>query len=145
MKKFWLNKTCGIYKITNKLNGMCYVGQSKDVCGRWKSHISSKKSAIGNAIKTEGVESFIFEVLEECTEEELNEREIYWIAHFNCTYPSGYNKTSGGSTNKTITEHTKKKIGKSMTGKALPKSEDTKIKMSEAAKKRWQKLKSLDI
>ena len=29
---------CGIYKITNQNNDMCYIGQSVDIATRWKSH-----------------------------------------------------------------------------------------------------------
>lgn len=31
-------KVCGIYKITNKINGMSYVGQSKNCMERWSQH-----------------------------------------------------------------------------------------------------------
>lgn len=34
-------------------------------------------------------------VLEECDEEFLTEREIYWIGHYN-SYTNGYNETPGG-------------------------------------------------
>lgn len=30
---------CGIYKITNKVNGKIYIGQSVDIEGRWKGHM----------------------------------------------------------------------------------------------------------
>ena len=43
------------------------------------------------------MENFTVEVIEECeTQEQLNEREIFWIAHFDCMAPKGYNCTSGG-------------------------------------------------
>ena len=29
---------CGIYKITNQTNNMCYIGQSVDIAKRWKDH-----------------------------------------------------------------------------------------------------------
>ena len=29
-------KKIGIYKITNKINNKCYIGQSKDIYKRWK-------------------------------------------------------------------------------------------------------------
>ncbi len=31
----------GIYKITNKINGKCYIGQSNDIERRWKEHRNS--------------------------------------------------------------------------------------------------------
>lgn len=29
---------CGVYKITNKVNGKIYIGSSKDIYKRWKHH-----------------------------------------------------------------------------------------------------------
>ena len=34
---------CGIYKITNKINGKCYIGQSVDIKRRWREHINHAK------------------------------------------------------------------------------------------------------
>lgn len=76
---------CGIYKITNINNKMCYVGQAVNVQERWKQHI---KRAIGAETPTNnklypamlkyGVENFTFELIEETTRDKLNEREDYW-------------------------------------------------------------------
>jgi hypothetical protein len=75
----------GIYKLTNTINGMTYVGQATDIASRWKQHI---KCAIGAenapnnklypAMKAVGPEKFTFEIIEECMPEALNEREQYW-------------------------------------------------------------------
>lgn len=87
----------GIYKITNLKNNLAYIGQSVELERRIRSHVRSwEKSEIDNAIKENGIENFKFEVLEECSKEELNEREIYWISYYN-TYFKGYNNTPGGS------------------------------------------------
>lgn len=89
----------GIYLITNKANGKKYVGQSVDVEGRWKDHIRKSRSRtnthICNSIRRYGIENFLFEVLEECPVDKLDEREIYWISKLN-TYNNGYNMTLGG-------------------------------------------------
>lgn len=37
------DKVCGVYKITNKVNGKVYIGQSKDIYIRWKNHKVSAK------------------------------------------------------------------------------------------------------
>ena len=86
-----------IYKITNKLNGKGYVGKTtRSLEVRFNEH-SKADSYIGNAIRKYGEENFLREVIEECeTPEELNELEIFWIAHFNCKQPNGYNQTDGG-------------------------------------------------
>lgn len=43
-----------------------------------------------------GVDNFSFEIIEECADNQLNERESYWIQQYNCIAPNGYNMTSGG-------------------------------------------------
>lgn len=89
----------GIYKITNTTNGKCYIGQSRDIKARWAKHLSAYKSypewELYRAFKKYGIAAFSFEVVEECTIEELNEREIYWIAQFD-SFNNGYNMTLGG-------------------------------------------------
>lgn len=86
----------GIYKITNKINGKSYIGQSKHIKRRWREHINGlENSVISAAIKKYGEENFIFEILELCSIEELNNREIYYIDKFK-TYGDGYNMTTGG-------------------------------------------------
>ena len=50
------------------------------------------------AIRKYGIENFTFEVIEECRQEELNEKEIYWIKYYNSYGSGGYNATLGGDT-----------------------------------------------
>lgn len=70
-----------IYKITNKLNGKIYIGQSVNPFNRFKQHCynkqgSSYKSLINEAINKYGKENFLFEILE-LDIENYNEREKY--------------------------------------------------------------------
>lgn len=94
---------CGIYKIENLINGKKYIGQSIDIQYRFNNHKSESfnpksnayDTAIHRAIRKYGVENFKFEIVEECDQENLREREIYWIKYYN-SFGSGYNLTSGG-------------------------------------------------
>lgn len=89
----------GIYKIENKINGKCYIGQSIDIYRRWRSHkntIGQSQYPLYLAMQKYGLDSFIFTVLEECSIEHLDEREIFYIEKFN-SYYNGYNQTLGGS------------------------------------------------
>lgn len=52
-------------------------------------------SKLNQAIRLYGGENFTLTILEECPDEKLPEREIYWINHYN-TYYNGYNETLGG-------------------------------------------------
>lgn len=88
-----------IYKITNKLNGLSYIGQSGDVFERWRQHCSRKNRTLGIAIEKDGIENFTFEILEKTDSNLANERECYWISYYKA-YPEGYNSNAGPSTNK---------------------------------------------
>lgn len=88
----------GIYKITNKINGHSYIGQSIDIKRRWRDHKNKKincDTPLQRAFKKYGIDNFTFEVLEECSSESLNEKEQYYIMKYN-TYYDGYNATTGG-------------------------------------------------
>lgn len=90
---------CGIYKIKNKKTNETYIGQSIHINQRFKEHIKGNKkplSAIDKDIQLLGKDNFIFEIIEECSENKLNEREIYWIDYYNTYLGEGYNKTLGG-------------------------------------------------
>lgn len=93
-------KICGIYKITNKINNKCYIGQSKNILKRWKTeykwyHINKH---LQSAFKKYGIENFDFEIIEECQPDLLNEREQFWITVYNSFDRNfGYNKTLGGA------------------------------------------------
>lgn len=95
--------SCGIYKITNKINGHSYIGQSVDIERRWRQHINfpkeNSKYPLYQAFVKYGIENFSFEILELCQKEKLDNREIYFITKFN-TYCNGYNQTCGGSGSK---------------------------------------------
>ena len=87
-----------IYKITNKLNGKCYIGQTtKSVKDRWSAHCKSKKYFLSNSIKKYGKENFsIEEIAKYSNMEDLNNAEEYFIDFYNCIVPNGYNFAPGG-------------------------------------------------
>lgn len=95
----------GIYKIVNKINNKVYVGQAVDIKRRLSEHKSysfnpnhnSYNYAIHRAIRKYGIENFSFEIIEECSIEQLDEREKYWIKQLN-SQQLGYNMTEGGDT-----------------------------------------------
>lgn len=91
---------CGIYLITNLVNGKQYVGQSNDIEYRWEQHKKSstnkhKRSRLISAFKKYGIDNFKFEILELCSPDELDAKEIQYIAKYD-TYNNGYNMTIGG-------------------------------------------------
>ena len=93
----------GIYKITNLINNKVYIGQSTDIKRRWKDH---RKEAfwenspeyeypLYRAIRKHGLQNFSFEIIEECSKNDLNSKEKFYIAQYD-SYNSGYNQTEGG-------------------------------------------------
>lgn len=96
-----------IYKITNKINGMFYIGKSKSTADiRYKSHLKQAiknkelnitSSRLYNAMNKYGLENFEVEILEECPYENLSDRERYWISELDARNPMvGYNICKGG-------------------------------------------------
>jgi group I intron endonuclease len=131
---YYQRKIVGLYLIQHRETLRSYCGQSRDVLHRWKSHCSGGKKAvgIGAAIRDEGVDSFIFRVLEECTVSQLNEREVWWIAHYDCVEPQGYNRNSGGGAPTYVSAATRKKLSAAHKGRAL--SPEHRAKTSAANK-----------
>lgn len=88
-----------IYRITNRLNGLCYIGQTKqDVTIRWSQHRHGmdKNSSIYKAIQDFGANNFIFELLatDIYDDFELDKIEAEYIAIYN-SFECGYNETRG--------------------------------------------------
>lgn len=89
----------GIYKITNLINGKCYIGQSVNIERRWKDERCAAlhpTNADYNAVRSRamrkyGIENFKFEIIEECSPIMLNEREQYWAEYYHAYIPDGYN------------------------------------------------------
>ena len=73
----------GIYKITKKENGKSYIGQSNDIERRIKEHQYKRDIPIELAIQKYGVNAFEYEIIEECSLDKLDEREMYWINYYN--------------------------------------------------------------
>lgn len=97
--------TCGIYKITEEETGRCYIGQSKNIEGRWNRHH-----------KRFSPDSFSYEIIMECDAEQLDFWEIAWITSER-SVEFGFNQKLGGQ------------------GWLMNFSPEVKKKLSEAAKR----------
>lgn len=93
--------TCGIYKITHIQSGISYIGQARDIKERWVAHVKCSlgidtpaTSKLYTFTRQEGIDNFTFEVLEKCSQEELNEKEKFYIDLYQ-TYDFGLNSTKG--------------------------------------------------
>lgn len=97
----------GIYKIENLINHKVYIGQSRNISKRWKNHRylanSGQDTYLYRAMNKYGIENFQFTVIEQCSIEQLDEREKYWIKYFQSNdREKGYNLTSGGEGNDSL-------------------------------------------
>jgi group I intron endonuclease len=120
----------GIYKITSPSNKV-YIGQSIDIERRFRHYkrmVCKEQIKIHNSLLKYGVDAHIFEVLELCDTEELNNRERHYqdlydsVANgLNLLYVKSEHFNGGHS------EESKKKISDSLKGRKL--SEEHKYKI----------------
>ena len=77
-----------IYKITNKIDGKVYIGQTaRDIDIHFAEHINAKDSyPLQRAIAKDGWQNFVCEEVESAPLEKLDEREKYWIKFYNSAY-----------------------------------------------------------
>lgn len=92
-----------IYKITNLINGKIYIGKSESPLQiRWKKHLDCARKKVNrylyDAMNHYGIENFKIECMEKCENKQtLNEREKFWIKHYNSMNKKlGYNMQEGG-------------------------------------------------
>jgi group I intron endonuclease len=89
---------CGIYKIENLIDGKVYIGSSVNIFSRKQKHFWMLKKGIHdnshlqNSYNKIGEDSFVFEVLEECNNDDLIIKENYYIFKYKSNNSEfGYN------------------------------------------------------
>ena len=132
-------KITGIYMIKCKINNKVYIGQSKNIKDRWKQH---KKELRNNKHDNKNIQkdwneygqnSFEFNIIAECEENELNELEKKYINEYKSYDKNfGYNMTLGknGNGGEIYTGEAKKKMSEAKKGKHH--TEETRKKISES-------------
>lgn len=90
-----------IYTITNKLNNKIYVGATtRHPYVRFKEHCRDAKRfptrLLYKDINEYGRHNFQVDILEQCADDVMHKREMFWIAHLQ-SFRAGYNATLGGA------------------------------------------------
>lgn len=126
--------TSGIYKITNKVNGHRYIGNSSNINTRWVKHISKLKfnkhhsRYLQHAWNKYGADAFEFTIIEQCETKRLIEREQFFLD----TMKPEYNISPNASSRLGI-KATPETIAK-ITSIVRNRSAETRAKMSASHK-----------
>lgn len=117
---------CGIYQIRNTANNKVYVGSTQSFVRREQDHFSYLRRGVhpnrhlqSSYIKY-GKESFIFEILEECSLDILIEKEQEYINILSSDKRTrGYNMcpVAGTTRRREVTKETREKISKATKGR----------------------------
>ena len=129
-----------VYKITNKINGKIYIGQTiRKPEVRWKYHTNPPKNVkkltyIQSAIQKYGVDNFDFETICYAKDRDsLNYYEDHFIQYFNCLAPKGYTCIGSRSVSGMFSQETLNKMSLAKKGKE-PWNKGKKYKLSEDSK-----------
>ena len=124
-----------IYKITNKVNGKVYIGQTtRTLEVRKQEHLDCAfmyklNTHIYNAMRKYGANNFVFEEICKAKDiDELNYLETYYILQYD-SVRNGYNMSYGGDNNVMFCEKTAEKHN------AVMRSDDVRNRISKSMKK----------
>ena len=106
------------YFINNKILNKKYIGiTSRDPKIRFMEHYSSQQTLVGKDMNIFGKRNFELLILEEnISEKDKDYKERYYISLYDCLYPNGYNKSTGGIKGKDLNEISKKQLSESSIG-----------------------------
>lgn len=137
---------CGVYVITNKINGHTYVGSSTNIKERWRIHVSELSKNKHHSLYLQrawnkyGEEFFEFSIIEYCETSLLMQREQFYMN----TLKPEYNivKIAGRTTGYKHAKETIEKIVLALTGRNV--SDETRQKIGSANKKKLEGRKLSD-
>lgn len=142
-----MNTTSGIYRILNLVNNKKYFGQTVDFNTRWGNHYNQLKGMrhfnphLQTSWNKHGPDVFIFQIMEYCHKEQLDEREQKYLDEWFDGGVQCYNilPVASSSRNRTYSEESKLKMSASAKKRQPPPSRKG-IKHSEEYKKRLSKI-----
>ena len=131
-----MEKLTFIYKITSP-SGKIYIGSTFNIQNRislYKNLYSKSQRKLYYSFVKYGWDNHIFEIIEECTSINRNEKEYFWGVYFNVLSKKGLNCKLPKSDEyfTCISEETRQKMSEWQIGRKM--SDEAKKKMSESAK-----------
>lgn len=133
-----------IYQAKNLVNGKRYVGQTRKTLEQRKSihkyNTKTQYTYFYRALKKYSFNNFEWSVLEsDIDPENLNDREVLWIAELDTFGPGGYNMTTGGKQGTERSEETRRKISTTHKGKTFSKEHKRNLSIAHQGKKMSKK------
>lgn len=132
----------GIYCIEDIAHHRKYIGQSVDILDRWRRHISElnlgyhHNDYLQKSWNKYGYDNFMFTILEECSETQLNDKERFYIEKYNTLDRNyGYNLKDGGQDHNRYADETKERIREAV--KASYDDPNRRLIQRENALKQW--------
>lgn len=139
-----MKEVSGIYAIINKENNKYYIGSSVNVKRRINEHKKHLKHQnhvnpyLQNAYNKNGLKGFKIILLEECSEEKLEEKENYYINKYN-SRDNKYGYNIAIAYHGIMLDETKQKISIANKGKILSNEHKEKISRANRGKTAWNK------
>lgn len=104
-----------IYKITNNINGLFYIGKRCFKGNIKEDNYFGSGLVLNRAIKKYGKNNFTKEIIDiASSKKELSEKEVFWINKLDSKFPRGYNLTEGGDGIQNTSIEIRSKISKSL-------------------------------
>lgn len=131
----------GIYKITHRESGKCYVGSSYVIQRRWNRHKRELRAnkhpnaRLQNAWNKYGEYAFDFIVIEHVAENLVIEREQHWIDILGCV-SNGYNIMPNAANRAGYIPDAETRAKMAAAKRGIPRSAETRAKISAYQKTR---------
>lgn len=124
LTNFRVQGVCGIYCFIHRQSRLHYVGSAVDIARRLSAHVRDSRgistTLFHRALREFGLASFDLEVLEECQQSELFNREQFYIVLLNAASIDGLNSYVNPATSRfgqAVSQATRDRISASLKGK----------------------------
>ena len=130
----------GVYQISNTIDNRIYIGGSKDLRTRFRTHKNKLKHnrnvhKLQDFYNTYGRNSLVYRVLEYCKPSIIKEREQYYLDNNTCEFNSYLSSTSGKGYTYIMNDEWKDKLSKALMGKKVSDATKERLRQMNVGKK----------